>query len=546
VSAHRLGPGSPRRRPSHAALATLTAILAFACAGPAAPPPDGAPRLVVLIVVDQMRGDYVDRFDRFWQGGFRLLRDRGVEFTDAHHDHAVTQTAPGHSTLVTGCHPRRHGVPSNYWIDRRTGEEIYSGEDDDGVVSPERLECSTIGDWLKARYPTARVFSIAGKDRSAVLEAGREADGVFFYDDETGGWKTSTYYYRKPPAWLDEFNDERWLDGRFGEPWEPLPAAPEDLAAVGLVPFDLGPLEPDLPIAFGGLEPAPGSAFYGDLFASPWMDESMARLAEQLVGAEALGGDEVPDFLALGFSAADAVGHDYGPDSPQLLDTLRRLDATLAGLFRFLDRRIGLDHVVLALSSDHGAVPVPEVRQAAGLSGRRADTADVLCMQRVYARLQGRFGAGAWLLDGPFVNRDLARRKGVQPDDVERAAADLMAECPAVVKAWTRSELLADGIEADPVGRLFAHSFNPERSPDFLVQYEEYFLGSRGVASSHGTAWSYDTHVPLLIAGPGVERGVRSDRVRTVDLAPTLAALAGAPALGEIDGADLLAGSATP
>ncbi|MCZ6727467.1 MAG: alkaline phosphatase family protein, partial [Acidobacteria bacterium] len=400
-----------------AVLPALAALLALACQRPAEPPPEGTPRLVVLIVVDQMRADYLDRFDRFWQGGLRYLLDNAVRFTDAHHDHAITATAPGHASLATGCFPSRHGVFTNYWIDRESGEEVYSAADDDWEITPERLECATLGDWLKKRYPASRVFAVSAKDRSAVLMAGRKADGAFFYDDSYdgwesashGGWESAEYYYKEEPEWVGEFNDRRLLDRHFGEPWEPLAASLEDLEAVGVSAFDMGPLAPDLPIAFGGLAPAPGESFYAAIFASPYLDEHLARFAEHLIGAEALGGDEVPDLLALGFSAVDAVGHAYGPDSPQLLDTLRRLDVTLGELFEFLDRRVGLDNVVIALSSDHGAVPVPEVRQASGLPGRRADADDVLCMQRVYERLQGRFGDGAWLLPGPFVNREAVK-----------------------------------------------------------------------------------------------------------------------------------------
>jgi predicted AlkP superfamily pyrophosphatase or phosphodiesterase len=521
-------------------LAVLVAAGALvACQREAEPPPPGTPRLVVLIVVDQMRADYLDRFDRFWQGGLRYLLDNAVRFTDAHHDHAITSTAPGHASLVTGCFPSRHGIFSNYWIDRESGEEVYSVENDDSETSPKRLGCATLGGWMKERYPMARVFAVSAKDRSAVLMGGRRADGAFFYDRDSGEWESAEYYYADEPEWVDDFNDQRQLDRHFGEGWKPLPATPEDLEAVGVAAFDLGPLEPDLPIAFGGLAPAPGESFYQAIYASPYVDAHMARFAEHLIGAEALGGDEVPDLLALGFSAADAVGHAYGPDSPQTLDTLRRLDVTLGALFEFLDRRVGLENVVIAFSADHGAGRVPEIRQAHGLPGRRADTGDVLCMQRVYERLQGRFGDGAWLLPGPFVNREAVQAAGLEYEDVESAAAELIGSCPSVAKVWTRSELMMAETATDPMGRLFVHSFPFEVAPDLLIQREEFFLRSRTVAASHGTAWPYDTQVPLLIAGPGIPAEVRPERARTVDLAPTLATLVAVVPTGELDGVDL-------
>jgi len=527
-------------------LAILVTPLLVACQRVAEPPPPGTPRLVVLLVADQMRGDYLARFDRFWEGGFRYLLNHGVNFTDAYQDHALTETAPGHATLSTGCFPSRHGVFSNYWIDAESGEEVYSVEDDDGEISPERLQCSTLGDWMKARYPGARVFSVSAKDRSAVLLGGRQADGAFFYDHDTGAWKSAEYYYRQEPSWVAAFNDRKLLDRHFGEPWTALPASPEDLAATGIEAFDIGPLEPDLPIAFGDLEPVPGAAFYDGIYASPFLDEAMARFAEQLVGAETLGGDEVPDLLALSFSAADAVGHAYGPDSPQLLDTMRRLDIALGELLDFLEQRVGLDNVVLALSADHGVSPVPELSRLHGRPGHRAGAADVLCMQRVYQRLQGRFGEGAWLRPGPFVDRALAKAAGHEYEEVEAAAAELMAGCPGVVKVWTRTELARPETAAHPFGRLFANSFPPKRAPDLLVQWDEFFLPTRTSVTSHGTAWPYDSHVPLVIAGRGVQSSTRGERVRTADLAPTLAGLVAVPPLGEIDGADLLAAPEGP
>lgn len=523
------------------ALLVLVVLVASSCAEkPVVPPPAGTPRLVVLISVDQMRGEFIDRFDQFWTGGFRYLLDHSLRFTDAHQDHAITATAPGHASLATGCHPSRHGIYSNYWIDRESGELVYSGADDDWVASPFRLECDSLGDWLKARYRTARVFSVSGKDRSAVLMGGHHPDGVFFYDDDNGSWQSSEFYYRQgEPEWVDAFNAERRLDARFGQPWTVLPVSEEELAAVGVEPFELGPLEPDLPISFGGLSPAPGASFYDDLFASPWLDEHMARFAEQLIGAEALGGDEFPDLLALGFSATDAVGHAYGPDSPQLLDTLRRLDVTLGELFDFLDRRVGLENVVIALTADHGSVSVPELRQANGLSGRRMGDEDVLCMQRVYQRLQGRFGEGAWLLPGPFVNREALAASDVGYEQVERVAAELIAGCPSVEAIWTRSELTTEAAASDAMGRLFANSFHPERAPDFMILRDEFFLTTRAVGTSHGTAWRYDTHVPLMIAGDAISSGQRDQRVRTVDLAPSLAALLAVEPTAEIDGTNL-------
>jgi len=525
-------------------MSSWVVLLVLSCAQPADPPPVGTPRLVVIVVVDQMQADFLDRYDRFWDGGLRWMLDNSVRFNDAHHDHAVTATAPGHATLATGCFPSRHAIYSNYWIDRESGEEVYSAADDDWNTTPERMQCSTLGDWMKARYPTSKVFGLSAKDRSAVLAAGDTADGAFFYESSIGGWESDSFYYEEEPAWVSEFNDRRELDRFFGQPWETLPASPEDLAAVGVETFELGPLEADLPIAFGGLSPTPNEGFYSAIYSSPFVDEHMGRFAQHLIGSEALGGDEVPDLLALSFSATDAVGHTFGPDSPQLLDTLRRLDRTLAELFEFIDRRIGLDQTVIALSADHGSVSLPELRTARGLPAKRADAEDVLCMQRVHERLQGRLGEGDWLSFGTFVNREAAKEAGIEVEEIERVAAELMSACPSVERVYTRTQLLDPSTAEDPMGRLFAHSYHPDSSPDFLLLRKEFFLATRTTATSHGTAWRYDTHVPLLIATPGGAPAVRRDYARTADLAPTLSRLIGVDSPEEIDGVDLFSPAA--
>ncbi len=527
-------------RLSRLLLLPVTLLALVGCADePAAPPEPGTPRLVVLVVLDQVGGETLQRFDRFWEGGFRHLFDHGAYWVDARHDHAITHTAPGHASLATGCLPRNHGMVANTWIDRESGDEVYSAENDDDIESPERLLCESLGDWMKRRYPTSKVYSVSTKDRSAVALGGFGADAALFYDDDDGEFESSSYYLDEDPEWLEAFNDERALDTHFGTAWEPLPVPDGALAELGVEPFELGPFEPDFPITFGALTPVPGESFYSEIRYSPFVDEQTARLALTVLGAEALGGDPVPDLLAISFSGPDYVGHRFGPDSPQYLDALRRLDRTFGAFLETLDRRIGLEHVVLALSADHGAAPLPELRAQRGEPGKRADDADVLCMQGVHARLEGRFGVGRWLSPGPFVSAE-AHEAG-RAAEVEAAADALITACPGVRQVWTRSELMGseaqgDAVDSDPKGRLYRNSFHPERSPDLMVERDEYFLSSLWVATSHGTAWRYDTHVPLMLLAPGVAAGPRGDSVRTVDLAPTLAWKVGAVAGETIDG----------
>ena len=502
------------------------ALLLAACPSEPPSPPDDAPKLILLIVIDQLGEDHLVRFDGAFEGGFRRLLDEGVRFREAHHAHARTLTAPAHATVATGCHPSRHGIISNYWIDRATGEEVYSVGDERHELAPTRLECSTLGDWIKDRYPASRVFAFSGKDRSAILLAGRRADGAYWYGWD-GTFISSSYYRERAPSWLEELNAEGFLASKFGEVWNPLPVEPEVLAGMGVVGYDLGPLEEDFPHTIGGLSLAPGEYYFNDLFESPWLDEYILRLARGVVTAEELGRDRSPDLLAIGFSTSDAVGHGHGPDSREFFDILVRLDRQLGSFFEWLDATVGMDNVAIALTSDHGSVPVPEMRIEQGLPGGRVGVAEISCMQRVDAALDEEFGAADWFENGPFF-APLPADSAVSTSDLHQRTRSLLEACPSVSRVWLAEDLggesIGDGCEgADEMQQRFARSFFAERSPDLLVQWDEYFLGSAGSASSHGTPHRYDTHVPLVLLRPGGSAGSSEVPVKTVDIAPTLA-----------------------
>lgn len=526
----------------------LVACLALGCArAPAPEPPRDAPKLVVLIVVDQLGGEHLTRFNDVFDGGFRRLLDEGVSFTEAHHAHARTLTAPGHATVATGCHPSSHGIVSNYWIDRATGEEVYSVGDELHGSAPSRLECSTLGDWLKDRYPASRVFSLSGKDRSAVLMGGHRADGAYWYDWD-GTFTSSSYYRESEPAWLQELNAEGFLASKFGDVWEPLAFEPEALAAMGVVAYDLGPLEEDFPHVIGGASLAPGEFFFSDVYESPWMNEYILQLARGVVAAEELGRDPFPDLLAISFSTSDYVGHGHGPASSEFFDILVRLDRQLGSFFDWLDETVGMDNIAIALTSDHGSVPLPESRIEQGLPGARVGADEIRCLQRVEAALDEEFGDAEWFVSGPFF-APLPADSQVSAADVRKRVRSLVEACPSVSRVWFADELnieLSDET-ADEMQRRFARSYFAERSPDLLVEWEEYFLGSASNASSHGTPHRYDTHVPVVLRRPGGVAAKSEIPIRTVDIAPTLATWMGVEPLEPIAGrslADLLASAA--
>ena len=521
-------------------------IGAFACSSPAPPlspePPPGTPRLVILLVVDQCRADYLDRFRPYLTGGLGRLLDESIVFTDAHHRHAYTLTAPGHATLATGTHPSRHGIIANGWFDRASGEEIAAVYDETYDKSPHRLLTSSLGDWLRQAYPAARVFTVGGKDRGAIFLGGAQAEAAFWYDRDSGHFISSDYYPAHEPPWLEEtagtLAPERW----FGAPWQPLPETLAAAAELGLEPPDRGLFPNTFPHALGPPLPAPRESFYRSLYDSPFVDALTLRFASILIEKEGLGSDATPDYLGINLAAVDTVGHGYGPDSLEVLDTLLRLDQALGRFLDEVDTAVGLDATVVSLSADHGVTPVPELLQTRGEKALRFGAAETACVQRAWHALREAFGPEEWFTTSFFLDRELMKEKGVDPVRLETVASDALGSCPGIARAWTRGELEAQlpaGTEEEPCAAAYRNAFHPERSPDLLVQVAPHTLTRRGSGTSHGTPYPYDTHVPWLLRLPGGGSARRVETpVSTVDVAPTVAALVGIPAPGDLDGVD--------
>jgi arylsulfatase A-like enzyme len=399
------------------------------------------------------------------------------------------------------------------------------------------LEASALGDWIKDSYPQAKVFSASGKDRAAILMGGHKADGAFWFDVDIGGFETSEYY--NEPQWLESFNGQRRLNEFFGQLWEPLPLAPEAIEQLQLESLDLGPLLPGFPHAIGRPRAAPDDGFYNGLRDSPWWDDYLGQFGQFIIEAEDLGSDADPDMLALSFSALDYVGHDYGSHSREYVDVLLRLDQTLARLLEFIDERVGLENTVIGLSADHGVVGVPELRQRRGLEGTRIGWQTILCIEQVGLELAAHHGVDSWLVTGPRLAPDLSESTGRPREDLERETADRLEECPHVAAVWTSTTLVQQVDESEPKRWQFANSYYPERSADFLIQFDEYFMPAPTLTTTHGSAYSYDTRVPLVLTAPNIGVGSVDSRVHTVDMAPTLAALLGLSHRPEVDGHDL-------
>ena len=510
-------------------------------AAPAAAEP--APRLILLIAIDQFGSAEFERLEPFFTGGFRTLIDRGVVYPRARHEHARTETGPGHATISTGRYPSHHGVVSNWWVEPGEPNLLWASEDDEHSKSPRKLETSALGDWLKQSHPGSRVFSAAGKARAAIMLGGLKADAAFWYEEEEGHFETSSYY--QEPEWFKIYSEDRWLDQFHGELWEPLPLTPEAVEQLGIVDFDWGPLRPGFPFILGGLRAAPVENFYDDAWATPWLDEYLVNLAMATVTEERLGQDDVPDLLALSFSAPDYIGHRFGPHSREYVDALLRLDRSVGELLDVVDERVGLENVVVAVTADHGVVEVPEVRQMRGQPAHRVNWEDLECVHQVDQQLAGKYGVDRWMIVGGVLAPGLSEQTGRSRATLEEEMAQRLEVCPTVEEVWTRTELLA-AQQAEDVDRetdeerwLFAHSYFPGRSPDLMIRFQKYMMRSRGSATTHGTSYLYDREVPVIFMAPGMSAGRRDDYLATVDVAPTVGGLSGLGVPADVDGRDL-------
>jgi predicted AlkP superfamily pyrophosphatase or phosphodiesterase len=532
--------------------AGLALLLLVACAPlgpglPAAPP--APPRLVLQVTVDQLRGDLPLRFrDRFGPGGFRWLLERGTHYPDAHFAYSDTETAVGHATLVTGANPAQHGIVSNLWYDRAQERLVYAVEDEryrivgepvpgpHAGTSPRNLAGSTVGDELSfATSGRARIFSVSGKDRAAIIPGGHTGN-AFWYSRGSGRFVTSTFYYEALPAWAQAWNDARPADAWRGRSWELLrdPAsytAPDD-----------EPWEPEnervgrtFPHRLGGDD---DPSYYAVLSLTPIGDELTLSFTKALVEGENLGGDAVTDYLAVSFSATDYVAHVFGPGSREAEDNLLRLDRVLADLFAFLDARVGLANVLVVLSGDHGGPEAPEYVAARGLEAGRVDVEAIekgAFQQAVRKRLGARedlirFYDHPWI----YLNPEAVAREGLEPARVEQVVAEEAVRLPGIHLAVTRTALLAGDVPRGDIYERIMNNLHPTRSGDvYLVQEPYWFLFNEPddapfrLASIHGSPWSYDTHVPIIFAGHRVRPRTVWRRVGPEDVAPTLAAYLG-------------------
>ena len=539
----------------------LSAWLALSLIYGAVVPAQGASeeklRLVLVLVVDQLRRD---RLDAGLPGGLGKLIRGGRVYRESVVDHGVSETCPGHAVVSTGRYPGRSGIPSNRMIDPENGETLYCVVDrsDEGRVlghpeaqgrSPARLRVDALGDWMKAQRPETKVFSVSAKDRASVTLGGKEPDAAYWFQ-RTGrvGFATSRHYLEKLPHWVQEWNGQDPPNDGF------LARVPERWEHSVVPPPRHGRTRAD---SFGAEEPRYSGTsshrihdddlteFADRLYHSPFVDDATLDFARHLIIEEGLGRGSGPDLLAVGLSATDLIGHFYGPESHEAMDGLLRLDAALGEFLAFLDDQLGPGRVLVALTSDHGVLPLPEWLELTdrGRCATRGGRADLRWLAagmfwRLYTQLGSVFSL-PWRWVGfagsqVWVDRSMAREHGVPVERVMEVVAQYLREQDEIARVWTAADI-QNG--TSPEARLYRNSYDPARSGDLVIQLAEGCLLTPGDhGTTHGTPYLYDRAVPLLFYGPGVTPGVVDGPAASVDVAPTLAAQLGVSAPSGLDG----------
>jgi predicted AlkP superfamily pyrophosphatase or phosphodiesterase len=489
----------------------------------------------------------------------------GIVYTNAHYQHANTETIVGHATLATGTFPSQHGMVGNVWFDREAGQLAYNIEDPDSPIIPTRdhetkgeqvdpaqkksrtqgrspavILAPTFSDGLAAYYGgRSKIFGISGKDRSAVSMAGHSGK-AFWYSTNTGDFVTSTYYYNAYPDWAAQWNARRQAERYAGKSWTLL----NNASTYHLAAQDDRSYEVDLK-GYGRVFPHPfGQAddklFCTRILVSPVGDQLTLDFSKALIAHEQLGTDEIPDYLSISFSAVDAVNHFFGPSSLENEDVVVQLDRTLADLLAFIDKNIGLKYTLVVLSADHGMADMPEYMTELGYKAGRLDPDEIVAAANKAGQKFGvdeivRFFYRPYL----YLNDEKIAAAKIDRSKVEQAIADALTDDDGIALAVATSRLSVQ--QTNPLVVRVRNNHHATRSGDiYIIQDPYWFLFDKGpVKAMHGSPWRYDTHVPIIFMGPGMQPQTVDRRVHPVDVAPTIAALLGMTPPGSAQGLPL-------
>lgn len=514
------------RRIAAISISSFLALTAWQQSGAPAPASDSKPKLIVGVVIDQFRYDYLTRFRSDYRGGLDQMLRQGADFTNAFYAQVPTVTAVGHSIFMSGAMPAVSGIIGNSWYDRTERQvvtsvcdwnvKIVGGEQeekashctDSDPASPKRLLVSTVGDELRDAHSDSKVMGISIKARAAILPSGHRAAGAYWLDDVTGNFVSSSFYMEALPAWAQEFDEQKLPAKYVDQKWQRFPK-------------------------WNFHEPAGSREPYAKLPASPWGNELIEKFAEKAIAGEKLGQRGVTDLLTVSFSSNDYVGHAVGPDAPEVRDMADRTDQLLGKLFRVIDQSVGMKNVIVVLTADHGVAATPATDEADKMPGGYVH-GDV--DQVIVTALNGKYGTSDWIIPGGgetsvYFNTEAienAKAKNGQPatarDIYNTARAALFANPQLhIARIYTRDQL-DNGVAGDFIARAEMNGYFPGRSGDMNIVFEPDYIPGRS-GTTHFSPYSYDRHVPVLFMGTGIRPGRYDGLIEPNDIAPTLATI---------------------
>ncbi|MFN8210321.1 MAG: alkaline phosphatase family protein [Bacteroidales bacterium] len=509
-------------------------------------PPD-KPRLVVGIVVDQMRYDQLERLrDRFGENGIRRLLNEGTYYKNAGYDYMLTQSAPGHATIATGSEPSLHGITSDSWYVLLKNEMLYCTQDntvnpvggsyESGMHSPVNLLSSTFSDELAiASGGKARIYSIGMRESSAILSGGHSAKGAYWYDNTTGTWMSSTWYGDSLPAWVNDFNALKYPESLLNSIWTPL-KDPSNYA-------DCLPDSNNFEQGFNGRNYFPydlkkmstkgflnSKKDYALLRETPYGNSYTADFAIRLMKEEGLGKDDVTDFLSISFSATDNIGHRFGPTSVEAADAIYRLDEDIARILKYLNDSLGKKNVLVYFTAAHGVSEIPAILEKNRISAGYFRQNQALQLLKSY--LNAVYGQGDWVKGyfekQVFLNRVLIEDAKIPLEEIQKKVARFLVQFSGVASAYPYSAFEANDFGNGHLKRI-VNNFTPQRSGDVIITLNPGWVEKNDYVTDHNSPYEYDSHVPLIWYGWAVNRATVTRKVNITDIAATLSSLCKVP-----------------
>ncbi len=505
------------------------------------------PKLVVLMVVDHLRPDLLTRYDSLFTGGLRWLMDHGTWYTNTHHEHGYTATGPGHFVIGSGRYPWPNGALGNAFYDPKLQKRVNCVEDPNAKVientgnarSYARYTKPALGDWVKSYNNQSKVYSVAGKDRAAVMLGGQHPDLALYYNYD-GAFITSDYYTDKNPEWLKSFNEEMQIHTYKDSLWERTLDENEYVKRtrpdyyVGEVDEYLKePYSPTFPI---GVDPGekPKSFFMG----RPWFEREIVRLASKVVTEEGLGADDHADVLFMSFSAIDWMIHDYGPYSQEIMDVMIKLDRYMMTFINHLDQKVGLENIQFVFTADHGGLPLPEWLKEKGIDAGRFDPKQTKeAREWIEYEISEKYGNNLFTRDyySYFLNDERIEKEEANRDSIIAVIKKYLLKIDGIGLVLTPDDI-KNGDPNNPIFSRYMNMLHPELSPDVFAVPEENWIYRYPYGTSHGSPYDYDTHVPLIFSHVRNNQTTISDKVATVDIAPTIAKILGITVPDGVDG----------